>query len=105
MRPSFTYHITIIIIIFFFFITYVLTYLLTHSLHLTAHLTTHFTTHFVAPPASLPKLFLVHLNMATALNPVPLDSPQPVYNIPPLATIPDGPEDKPVPGKLMVCGE
>ena len=43
--------------------------------------------------------------MATALNPNPvmLDSPQPVYNIPPLTTIPDGPEDKPIPGKPMVC--
>jgi hypothetical protein len=33
-----------------------------------------------------------------------LDSPEEIVTIPPIDSIPDGPEDKPTPGPLLVCG-
>lgn len=33
---------------------------------------------------------------------VPLDSPEEVITFPPIDTIPDGPEDQPTPGPLLV---
>jgi hypothetical protein len=34
---------------------------------------------------------------------IPLDSPEEVIDFPPIDTIPDGPEDQPTPGSLLVC--
>ena len=34
---------------------------------------------------------------------VRLDSPEEVITFPPIDSIPDGPEDKPTPGPLLVC--